>query len=311
MKRKRYRPSLSRNGPKLPSWLSSRTSFNSEMSVPASQAGSISALDRLNAAARRVDKMLMELAVVDGFNANQPECARFPTSNGTNGVHQPSKLSSRDVQSSSKREMSSTCHTEYDNADSDGVYSDSEMINDSQLEQTKERLDDLKQSLIASKSSKENQQFRSSPHPHKGHHLSANRAGIEGSALSQITNNRRFDNGSEADIDSNCSSLASSMMFDKLRWKSVHSIGYENEYEFASEDEEEVDIHSSAATELSGILGGREQGAFVPSSSQPAFEPMDADTAEQDLEIGEATSFRPYTNAGRGDILDARGSHQT
>lgn len=62
LRRKRMRPPVQRNGPKLPpSWLgSSRTSCaSSELSLFSSQKGSLCALDRLNQAAKRVDKMLL------------------------------------------------------------------------------------------------------------------------------------------------------------------------------------------------------------------------------------------------------------
>ncbi|VDN84139.1 unnamed protein product [Brugia pahangi] len=45
------------------------------------------------------------------------------------------------------------------------------------------------------------------------------------------------DNGNDADIDSICSSIGTSSFFSNLRWNSVHSIGYENEYEFASKED--------------------------------------------------------------------------
>jgi hypothetical protein len=85
--------------------------------------------------------------------------------------------------------------------------------------------------------------------------------------------------GNDADIDSNCSSLASSTMFDKLRWKSVHSIGYENEYEFTSEVED-----PTYESLLDGSVGAGKN-----------FVPMDADSDDDDKYNGKLD-----------DVLDAR-----
>lgn len=64
LRRRRMRPTVQRNGPKLPSsWLAANSSMtsgaSSELSLFSSQKGSLCALDRLNQAARRVDKMLL------------------------------------------------------------------------------------------------------------------------------------------------------------------------------------------------------------------------------------------------------------
>jgi hypothetical protein len=76
---------------------------------------------------------------VDGYNSNIPECPPFPTN-----VPPTLSMSTRSVNEKSTREMSSACHTEYDNADdSDAVCSDSEMI-------TSSRLGDLKRALKGS-----------------------------------------------------------------------------------------------------------------------------------------------------------------
>ncbi|TKR77896.1 hypothetical protein L596_018791 [Steinernema carpocapsae] len=206
--------SLSRNGPRLPSWLSSQGSFQSEASMLRSHHGSLSALDRLNAAANRVDRMLHELATVEGFDSvNGNECQPFPTSFALSS-------STRSI-ADRRREMSSACHTEYDNADSDAVYSDSEMIG-------AYRLDDLKRVL------KGNTMGTS------GTSGSGGRRKRKGSRNRQFSKKSIVDTGNDADIDSVCSSLASSRMFvDPIRGRSVRSIGYEDEYEIATDPEVE------------------------------------------------------------------------
>ncbi|KAK0417048.1 hypothetical protein QR680_012806 [Steinernema hermaphroditum] len=208
------RLSLSRNGPRLPSWLSSQRSFQSDASMLRSGNESLSALDRLNAAASRVDRMLRELATVDGFDgANGNECQPFPTSFALSA-------STRSV-ADRRREMSSACHTEYDNADSDAVYSDSEMIGSY-------RLDDLKRVL------KGNAMGTS------GASCSSGRRRRKGSRNRHFPKKALVDTGNDADIDSVCSSLASSRMFvEPIRGRSVRSIGYEDEYEIATDPEVE------------------------------------------------------------------------
>jgi hypothetical protein len=91
-----------------------------------------------------------------------------------------------------------------------------------------------------------------------------------------------MDTGNDADIDSNCSSLASSIMFEKLRWKSVHSIGYENEYEFTSE----VEDPAYEALLLKGSVGINKN-----------FPPMDEDSDEDDKKLNDKLE----------EVLDARG----
>lgn len=104
-RRKRYRQPLSRNGPKIPGWLSSRTSFNSELSLP--HETSMSALNKLDITAKRVDRMLQELSNLNPSAeiSKMIDCAPFPLgfagmSNSTKSVN------------SNRREMSSACHTE-------------------------------------------------------------------------------------------------------------------------------------------------------------------------------------------------------
>ncbi|VDO25298.1 unnamed protein product [Heligmosomoides polygyrus] len=90
------------------------------------------------------------------------------------------------------RAMSSACHTEYDNAESEAALSDVETNANGRTSRSRDR--------------KRRRRWRS-----------------------------RKDN--DGDSESQCSSLASSIELDPLRWKSVHSIGYENEYEMQSDNE--------------------------------------------------------------------------
>lgn len=88
--------------------------------------------------------------------------------------------------------------------------------------------------------------------------------------------NRTFsktDAGNEADVDSNCSSLASSRMFDKYRWTSAHSIGYENEYEFANDMENGLSENLGQISDQSKAVG-----------ADSNFLPMDADDSENEME---------------------------
>lgn len=142
--------------------------------------------ERLAAAASRVDRMLEELNAVADLDS-KPECHPFPTALST---------STRSL----RREMSSACHTEYDNAESEGICSDSEMLGN--------RLEQLKKALKAGDSRKKRRRLW-----------------------------KYTDNGNDADIDSLCSSLNASSIFGNLRWNSVHSIGYDNEYEIASRED--------------------------------------------------------------------------
>ena len=150
-RKKLHVPMASRNGHhnKLPSWMNSRTSSLNYSNVTSrsslsrnlqSGEGSLSALDKLNAAAKRVDRMLMELAVADNYPDRKG--GRFPTRRSKNH----SLSASISVQSLSfpdsarrlenglggGREMSSANQTDYDNAESvhselDEARSDSEM----------------------------------------------------------------------------------------------------------------------------------------------------------------------------------------
>uniref|UniRef100_A0A0K0DWC3 adenylate cyclase n=1 Tax=Strongyloides stercoralis TaxID=6248 RepID=A0A0K0DWC3_STRER len=230
------RVSLTRNGPKIPHWLtSSKNSINvSEISINRktsrshSKIGSLSALDRLNATALKVDRMLKELACVDDFEMgsckfDDPEYSKFP-------LHYASSIGGESNKSSLHRfgrGVSSTCHTDYDNMDSE-ANSDQEVDCQvySKLEELKKALKgtDIDQSRYSNNSTKpgnrRNKKSRKS--------------------LFDSFKRRKYtipDTGDEADgEESNCSSLAASQFFDNIRWKSVHSIGYENEYEFTDDN---------------------------------------------------------------------------
>uniref|UniRef100_A0A158R3X7 adenylate cyclase n=1 Tax=Syphacia muris TaxID=451379 RepID=A0A158R3X7_9BILA len=170
LKKKRLKKS------RYPGWLSrSMTSDTSRSRIERAE--------RLAAAASRVDRMLEELNAVAGFDTGL-DCRPFPTS--------ALSASSRSI----RRELSSACHTEYDNAESEGVFSDSEM------------LDNPKKPLKNLDSRKKRRRLWSN-----------------------------VDNGNDADIDSVCSSLNVSSIFSNFRWNSVHSIGYDNEYEIASSED--------------------------------------------------------------------------
>ncbi|VDM97681.1 unnamed protein product [Thelazia callipaeda] len=146
--------------------------------------------DKLAAAASRVDQMLAELtAIADLDQALEDRPFPMLLSNSTKSL---------------RRDISSACRTEYDNAESEGICSDSEMRGG--------RLEQLKKALKTCSRTSFTQRRR--------HRLWS-----------------RSDNGNDADIDSICSSLGTSSFFSNLRWNSVHSIGYENEYKFASKED--------------------------------------------------------------------------
>ncbi|KAL6727003.1 hypothetical protein Aduo_008919 [Ancylostoma duodenale] len=136
--------------------------------------------ERLEAAANRVDRMLQELNAYGEFADIKPlEYRPFPTAayGSMKSVH---------------RAMSSACHTEYDNAESEAALSDVEPNANGRTSRSQEK--------------RRKRRWRSQK-------------------------------GEDADTESQCSSAASSVDLDPLRWKSVHSIGYENEYEMQSDNE--------------------------------------------------------------------------
>ncbi|VDK89321.1 unnamed protein product [Onchocerca ochengi] len=170
---------------RMPNWL------NRSITSDTSQAfDGIDGNDKLAAAASRVDRMLAELTAIANFDP-PPEDHPFPTALSTSTK-------------SLRRDISSACHTEYDNAESEGNWSDSEMLG-GRLERLHKNLKDC------------------------------NRASISQRRKDRLWS--QSDNGNDADIDSICSSIGASSFFSNLRWNSVHSIGYENEYEFASKED--------------------------------------------------------------------------
>ncbi|PAV85112.1 hypothetical protein WR25_04528 [Diploscapter pachys] len=135
--------------------------------------------ERLQAAANRVDRMLQELNAYGDFSDVRPlEYRPFPTTAyGNNATGPGGSLRSLN------RAMSSACHTEYDNAESEAALSD---------------LEGLGKAMSAREKRK-----------------------------------RKWGAVERKDDESQESSMASSMDLEPLRWKSVHSIGYENEYEMS------------------------------------------------------------------------------
>ncbi|MCP9258934.1 Adenylate/guanylate cyclase catalytic domain protein [Dirofilaria immitis] len=170
---------------RTPSWLNRSITSNTSRAFDG-----IDGNDKLAAAASRVDRMLAELTAIADFDPT-PEDHPFPTA-----------LSASTK--SLRRDISSACHTEYDNAESESNWSDSEML-DGRLERLHKTLKDCSRTSIPER--RKNRLWSQS------------------------------DNGNDADIDSICSSTGASSFFNNLRWSSVHSIGYENEYEFASKED--------------------------------------------------------------------------
>ncbi|CAI5445228.1 unnamed protein product [Caenorhabditis angaria] len=137
----------------------------------------------IEAAANRVDRMIQELNAYGDFADVKPlEYQPFPSNFGG---------SMRSVH----RAMSSACHTEYDNAESDG----DAMISDVESNANRSRSRSLRRG------------WRQKKRWHK--------------------------DGADGDTESQCSSIAASIDLEPIRWKSVHSIGYENEYEMPSDTE--------------------------------------------------------------------------
>lgn len=218
----------------------------------------MSALDKLNVTAKRVDRMLQELSNLNPTtDVNKIiDCAPFPL--GFPGI----SASTKSV-NSNRREVSSACHTEYDNAESESALSDGEMISDS-------RLEELKRALRVG-SNNNNPALARDNRRHKRSRLSE--------LAHQLTNfgrkKRLLDNGNEADMESNCSSLASSALFENLRWKSVHSIGYDNEYEFASEVDDNRGL--SRLSGMSSTALPPPENFHRPVGTNANFKPMDED----------------------------------
>uniref|UniRef100_A0A0N4ZUL8 adenylate cyclase n=1 Tax=Parastrongyloides trichosuri TaxID=131310 RepID=A0A0N4ZUL8_PARTI len=275
--------SLTRNGPKIPQWLtaSKNSIAASEMSIEngkksrsGSKMSSLNALDRLNATAVKVDRMLKELACVNDFQMgsckfDDPEYSKFP-------LHYTSSIGGESSKSSINRfgrAMSSTCHTDYDNMDSE-VNSDQEFDGRmlSKLEELKLALkgSEIDQSRYSSNSTRTGN--RRSKKPRK--------------SLFDSFKRRKYnvpDTGDEADgEESNCSSLAASQFFDNVRWKSVHSIGYDNEYEFTNDnnmndsfgfidDDNETQIDNNENKETEEIVNAKEEMAKLAKDIQQNF----------------------------------------
>lgn len=186
--------------------------------------------------------------------------------------------------SSSRRDMNSVCHTDYDNAESEDFFSDSELmgvyIDKQQNSNVEKNLNNMNNSNRLAHKLKQafsgvdityNEANNFLPKQNKK--LAQNQNQLPpvapNSGMRRLQRNGlATSNGKglayEGDIDSNCSSVASSLMFlnaknkvltpvervdltNRTKWKSVHSIGYDNEYEFASE----VDYYDSSDYDVS------------------------------------------------------------
>uniref|UniRef100_A0A914GZ43 adenylate cyclase n=1 Tax=Globodera rostochiensis TaxID=31243 RepID=A0A914GZ43_GLORO len=243
-KKRNFRPAQIQNGPLLPkSWRSScnTSALGSRLSL----AHESPALEKLNSAARRVDRMLKELAGMDGLSAEAgTECVPFPNNdNGaTTFVENGPKMLMYNSSSSSRREGSGGILSEYDNnSNGFGVAGGDGWTTEEDRRRGGGRM------------------WRGS---WEGR--------LERVRRKLMTNRRRFGRtaradggvagGDEADISCSCSSMASSQQnsfmpcntstncqhqkaselpllaaVSSLRWRqSAHSIGYENEYEMAS-----------------------------------------------------------------------------
>jgi len=266
-----------------------------------------------------VDRMLMELAVADNYPDKRG--GRVPTRRSKNhSLSASNSLQSLSFPDSARRleleknglgggrEMSSANQTDYDNAESvnsdlEEARSDSEMaISTSKLEELKRALRPTLASLNAYRQNrlppllpfgqitKQNMTQMRPPDPSPNTALVTQISGPTPKFPPLV--GRPFDAGNEADIESsNCSSLASSRMnfaVSRPRWKqSIHSIGYDNEYELAS----------VATSQNSSMASGMHFNGVLPSDGRDMtqrggdtdFIPMDADI-----------------NDGEG-MLDARG----
>ncbi|CAI4231091.1 unnamed protein product [Auanema sp. JU1783] len=191
---------------------SSKTSMRSALSwlrkdssMDVSETSQWDAKQRLDAASSRVDKMLQELNAYGEYADIKPIVYRpFPT-NFTGTVGSIKSLN---------RALSSACHTEYDNDESDVALSDVECNNNPP----------------------NNGSQVTSVSQHQLHRSAGSR--------NRVSKWRR--EGTDADAESQCSSQASSIDLRNKRWKSVHSVGYENEYEIVSSSEDEEGDHNDS-----------------------------------------------------------------
>ncbi|VDM83250.1 unnamed protein product [Strongylus vulgaris] len=195
--------------------------------------------ERLEAAANRVDRMLQELNAYGEFADLKPlEYRPFPTAYGsTKSVH---------------RAMSSACHTEYDNAESEAALSDVEQNANGKRYRPFPTAYGSTKSVHRAMSSACHTEYDNAESEAA---LSDVEQNANGKRPQEKKRRRRWRSrkAEDADTESQCSSAASSVDLDPLRqeiyevvrfcrmpdysWKSVHSIGYENEYEMQSDNE--------------------------------------------------------------------------
>lgn len=118
---------------------------------------------------------------------------------------------------------------------------------------------------------------------------------------------RLLENGNEADVDSNCSSLASSAMFDKLRWKSVHSIGYENEYELASEYDE--NMGDSRQSNLSAAVLPPPENFHGAVGNNTDFRAMDEEDSDENGNVELDQNIQRQVHKISHEIYTTFGNH--
>ncbi|CAB3401723.1 unnamed protein product [Caenorhabditis bovis] len=168
---------------------SSKSSLRNGFGLFQKRASSADAVNQIEAAASRVDRMIQELNAYGDFADVKPlEYQPFP-----NTVYHHGSLSSMN------RAMSSACHTEYDNAESEF---------EQQLSEGGDDGDGVAMAAAATR-----------------------RRRRRGDAARRW---RR--DATDGDTESQCSSsMASVELASTTRWASAHSIGYENEYELRSD----------------------------------------------------------------------------
>lgn len=188
-------------------------------------------------------------------------------------------LKFKHIKSLSLRDNNSIFFTDYDNGGSDDFYSDSELLYNNNSNFNYNKMIQQKENIKQNVNNKNNltcklrQAFSGVDLSYKSNsfllkqnkksEIIQKQISIVASNLkmrqfkfsgSAISNGKVSIQAYEGDIDSNCSSIASSQMFlnsnknvlthinkadliNCSKWKSVYSIGYDNEYEFASESE--------------------------------------------------------------------------
>jgi len=216
------------------------------------------------------------------------DCPPFPTSSsailGTKAGYSLNKR--KTGKNFVTREPSGEYHTEYDNAESpDGLKEECPSLEkDSRREKENcSRANHIKRSFQRGKETSEGVKVAN-----VGKSRPSISVAAESHRHSTVIN---ADPGNDADVDSNCSSLTSSMMvLDNARWKSVHSIGYENEYEFDEcydEDENELQLSAYSASYEEGLNENRDDDE--PCSTNAASKSIGyyADFLAVDAESGE------------------------